>query len=57
MHAHYFGGEQIDRLSEHARFRLNSADAPADHAEAVDHGGVRVGADERVGVEELRVES
>ena len=31
-------------------FGLDAAHAPAQHAEAVDHGGVRVGADERVGV-------
>ena len=37
-----------DRLAEHRRLRLDAADAPAEHAQAVDHGGVRVGADQRV---------
>ena len=38
------------RLAEHRRLGLDAADAPAQHAQAVDHRGVRVGADERVGV-------
>ena len=50
VHADDFRREEIDRLAEHARFRLDAADAPADDAEAVDHGGVRIGADERVGI-------
>ena len=37
-----------DGLAEHGGLGLNAAHAPAEHAEAVDHGGVRVGADERV---------
>ena len=39
-----------DRLAEHRGFGFDAADAPAEHAEAVDHGGVRIGADERVGI-------
>ena len=31
------------------RFGLDAADAPADDAQAVDHRGVAVGADERIG--------
>ena len=42
--------EHGDRLAEHRGLGLDAADAPAQHAEAVDHGGVRVGADEGVGV-------
>jgi hypothetical protein len=38
-----------DRLAEHRGLRLDPADAPAEHAEPVDHRRVRVGADERVG--------
>ena len=37
------------RLAEHRGFCLDAADAPAEDAEAVDHGGVRVGADEGIG--------
>ena len=46
------GDEHADRLAEHRRLGLDAADAPAQHAEAVDHRGVRVGADQRVGVGE-----
>ena len=42
--------QEIYRLAEHARFRLDAADAPADHADAVDHGGVTVRADQRIGI-------
>ena len=38
------------RLAEHRRLGLDAADAPADHADAVDHRGVGVGADAGVGV-------
>ncbi|MGY3295522.1 hypothetical protein ACVWWP_008589 [Bradyrhizobium sp. LM3.6] len=41
------------RLTEHAGFRLDAADAPAEHGETVDHGGVGVGADQRVGIGDL----
>ena len=41
--------EHRQRLAEHRRLGLDAADAPAEHAEAVDHRRVRVGADERVG--------
>ena len=38
-----------DRLPQHRRLGLDAADAPAQHGEAVHHGGVAVGADEGVG--------
>ena len=47
--------EHRDRLAEHRRLGLDPADAPAEHAQAVDHRRVRVGADERVGVGQRRV--
>ena len=40
--------EHRERLAEHRGLGLDAADAPAEHAEAVDHRRVRVGADERV---------
>ena len=43
-----------DRLAEHRRLGLDAADAPAEHAEAVDHRRVRVGADQRVRIGLLR---
>ena len=39
-----------DGLAEHRRLGLDAAHAPAQHADAVDHRGVRVGAHQRVGV-------
>ena len=42
------GDQHADRLAEHRRFGLDPADAPAEHAEAVDHRRVAVGADQRV---------
>ena len=44
-----FGHQHVERLAEHDGFGLDAADAPADDAQAVDHRGVAVGADERVG--------
>jgi hypothetical protein len=37
-------------LTEHGRFGLDAAHTPAQNPEAIDHGRVRVGADERVRV-------
>ncbi len=47
-----FGEKHVDGLAEHDGLGLDAADAPADDAEAVDHGGVGVGADEGIGVED-----
>uniref|UniRef100_A0A6J5ZWT2 Unannotated protein n=1 Tax=freshwater metagenome TaxID=449393 RepID=A0A6J5ZWT2_9ZZZZ len=44
------GNQHRDRLPKHRRFGLDSAHAPAEHAEPVDHRRVAVGPDERVGV-------
>ena len=43
------GGRLRERLAEQHGLRLDAADAEAEDADAVDHGGVRVGADEGVG--------
>ena len=48
--ADHLGQQHRDRLAEHRRFGLDAADAPAEHAEAVDHRGVRIGADAGVGI-------
>ena len=45
-----FRHEEGDGLAEHASFCLNAAYAPTDDTETVDHGGVRVRADEGVGI-------
>ena len=47
--ADHLGDDHGDRLAEHGRLRLDAADAPAEHAQRVDHGGVAVGADAGVG--------
>jgi hypothetical protein len=45
LEADDFRQQHGDRLAEHRGLRLDAADAPAENAEAVDHGGVRIGAD------------
>src|SRR5262245_43102374 len=50
MHADNIRRQKIYRLAEHAGFGLDTAHAPADDADAVDHRGVRVGTNKRVGV-------
>ena len=42
------GHGHVDRLAEQRRLGLDPADAPGEHAEAVDHRRVRVGADDGV---------
>ncbi|MNM64367.1 hypothetical protein D3C81_757600 [compost metagenome] len=49
LEADHFGDQHRHRLAEHGRLGLDAAHAPAQHAQAVDHGGVRVGADQGVG--------
>ena len=50
LEPHDLGDEHRHGLAEHRRLGLDPAHAPAQYAEAVDHRGVRVGADEGVGV-------
>ena len=50
LEADHARDEHRDRLAEHRGLGLDAADAPADHADAVDHRGVGVGADAGVGV-------
>jgi hypothetical protein len=40
--------QEVNRLAEHPGFRLNSADAPSDDAETVDHRRVRICPHERI---------
>ena len=47
--------EKIHRLAEHSRFRLDPADAPADDTKPVDHRRMRIGSNQCVRVEKLRV--
>ena len=50
LEADHLRDQHRHRLAEHRRLGLDPADAPAEHAEPVDHRRVRVGADERVGI-------
>ncbi len=50
LEADHARDEHRHRLAEHGGLSLDPADAPPEHAEAVDHRGVRVGADHGVGV-------
>ncbi len=50
--ADHLGDQHGDRLAQHGRFRLDAADAPAEDRKPVDHGGVAVGPDQRVGIGE-----
>ena len=45
--------EHGDRLAEHGGFGFDAADAPAEHAQTVDGGGVRIGAHAGVEVGEV----
>ena len=51
--ADHLGEQHRQRLAEHRRLRLDAADAPAEDGEAVDHGRVAIGADERVRIGDL----
>ena len=53
LEADHFRQQHRQRLAEHRGFRLDAADAPAEHGEAVDHGGVRIGADQRIRIGDL----
>ena len=55
MDADHIGSEDVDRLAQHRGLGLDAADAPADDADAVDHGGVRVGTDQSVGIVQARI--
>ena len=50
LEADDFGNQHRDRLAEHGGLGLDAADPPAEHGHAVDHGGVAVGAHQRVRV-------
>ncbi len=50
LEADHIGDEHGDRLAQHRGFRLDPANAPAQNAHAVDHGGVAVRAEQGVGI-------
>ena len=53
LDADHLGQNHRIGLAEHRGFRLDAADAPTEHGEAVHHRGVRVGADQGVGIGDL----
>jgi hypothetical protein len=49
LETYNLGDEHVVGLAQGHGLRLDAPHAPAEHAEAVDHGGVAVGPDERIG--------
>ena len=52
-HADHFRQQHGIGLAEHRRFRLDAAHAPTEHRESVDHRGMRIGPDQRVGIRDI----
>ena len=50
LEADHLRHQHRQRLAEHRGLGLDAADTPAEHGQAVGHGGVAVGADQRVGI-------
>ena len=50
VHTYDIGSEEIHGLTQHARLGLDAAHAPSDDAQTIDHGGVGIGAHQRVGI-------
>src|SRR5439155_26983413 len=48
LESHNLWSDHENRLPEHARLGLDSADAPSQNSQAVDHRCVRIGADQRI---------
>jgi hypothetical protein len=49
----HLGQDHGNGFSEHDSLSFDSADTPSGHSEPIDHGGVGVGTDTRVGVQHL----
>ena len=48
LEADHLRNQHGDRLAQHGGFGFDAADAPAQHAQTIDHGGVRIRADQGV---------
>ena len=48
VEADHLGHQHVDGLAQHGGLGLDTADTPAQNAQAVDHGGVAVGAHQGV---------
>ena len=51
--ANHLRNQHGNGLAQHGGLGLNAAHAPAQHAKAIDHRGVRIGADHRVWISHL----
>ena len=49
LEADHLGQQHRQRLAEHGGFGLDAPDSPAENGEAIDHGRMAIGADQRVG--------
>ncbi len=50
LEADDFRNEHGNRLTQHGRFRLDTANSPAENGEAIDHRGVAVGSHQCIGI-------
>ena len=50
LHTYNQRNQHGNRLAQHGGFSFDSAHTPAQNAETVDHGRVRIGTDQRVGI-------
>ena len=50
FHTDNFGCQHVKGLPKHIRFGLDSSDAPTQNSQSIDHGGVRIGAYEGIGI-------
>src|SRR5207253_8996953 len=53
LHADHFRQQHRIRLAEHGSLGLDAAHAPAEHGETIDHGGVGIGADQRIWIRDI----
>ena len=49
LETNHRGNQHREWLAKHGSLRFDSAHAPAHHAETIHHGGVRIGAHQRIG--------
>ena len=50
MHSNYIRRQEINRLSQHSCFRLDSTNPPSNDPQTIDHGRVRISANQSVRV-------
>ena len=50
LEADHVGNQHGKRLAEHGGFGFDTSDAPAEDAQPIDHGRVRIGSHQRIGI-------